>query len=220
MPAPLARAEGVLEGRDSAQFRRNFGASILTPASRSEGVLPRRDGARAVQRLRPHDRQVVGLRQRAAAADPVGGDWPPLPLPPTTTIATQPHLLHLSPPPPPPLQPLIFYWKIFSPCWECFDFEGAATHEVSVLSLRVLSLRPRPRPRHPPVSSRPTLLAHLAHTRAALTPLATLTPLARRRRSDTSSDSATPTRRAWSGRRATASRPTSASRARTCTTRC
>ena len=26
--------------------------------------------------------------------------------------------------------PLIFYWKIFRPCWECFDFEGAATHEV------------------------------------------------------------------------------------------
>ena len=35
--------------------------------------------------------------------------------------------------------PLIFYWKIFRPCWECFDFEGAATHEVG----RALGLGPR-----------------------------------------------------------------------------
>ena len=26
--------------------------------------------------------------------------------------------------------PLTFYWQIFLPCWECFDFEAAATHEI------------------------------------------------------------------------------------------
>jgi len=28
------------------------------------------------------------------------------------------------------ITPLIFYSQIFLPCWECFDFEAAATHEI------------------------------------------------------------------------------------------
>jgi len=28
------------------------------------------------------------------------------------------------------ITPLVFYYRIFLPCWECFDFQAAATHEV------------------------------------------------------------------------------------------
>jgi len=39
------------------------------------------------------------------------------------------------------LAPPIFYSTIFLPCWECYDFEGAAAHEIGhVLGLRCASL--------------------------------------------------------------------------------
>ena len=28
------------------------------------------------------------------------------------------------------IAPPLFYWQIFRPCYECYDFEAVATHEV------------------------------------------------------------------------------------------
>lgn len=28
------------------------------------------------------------------------------------------------------IAPALTYWQIFLPCWDCFDFENAMTHEV------------------------------------------------------------------------------------------
>jgi hypothetical protein len=27
-----------------------------------------------------------------------------------------------------------FYWRIFLPCWDCYDFEGTLAHEVGLIA--------------------------------------------------------------------------------------